>query len=258
MTHSIFPNLQPLRERPIPAQHAVRERQSGYRAHPIAMDGAASREPLMPAEAFGLAGANYYHLTRNPPYYARIPGSVPYVAVREGVGRRLAAVQRRLAADGVALWLYDGWRPNAVQAYFYDRWIPDQAALRYGTEEGLRAMRGYWSRPTTDPLSPAPHLTGGAIDLTLCWADSREPLWMGSLFDDVTPVAHLDHFEAPIAGISYSDEEARANRRLLYWAMAEQGFLANPTEWWHFSFGDQMWAKVTGEPAALYGPAEGL
>jgi D-alanyl-D-alanine dipeptidase len=38
--------------------------------------------------------------------------------------------------------------------------------------------------------------------------------------------------------------------------MIEAGFAANPTEWWHFSFGDQMWAKLTGADAALYGGTE--
>ena len=53
-----------------------------------------------------------------------------------------------------------------------------------------------------------------------------------------------------------SDEEARANRRILYWVMAEAGFANNPTEWWHYSWGDQMWAKLRGEPAALYGACD--
>ena len=51
-------------------------------------------------------------------------------------------------------------------------------------------------------------------------------------------------------------EEARANRRLLYWLMIDAGFASNPSEWWHFSFGDQMWAKLRNEPEALYAGAE--
>jgi D-alanyl-D-alanine dipeptidase len=51
----------------------------------------------------------------------------------------------------------------------------------------------------------------------------------------------------------FSDEEARANRRLLHWVMAEEGFAGHPDEWWHFSFGDQLWAKLEGRPVALYG-----
>jgi D-alanyl-D-alanine dipeptidase len=35
--------------------------------------------------------------------------------------------------------------------------------------------------------------------------------------------------------------------------MADEGFAAHPDEWWHFSYGDQMWAALTDAPAALYG-----
>jgi hypothetical protein len=57
-------------------------------------------------------------------------------------------------------------------------------------------------------------------------------------------------------GFSFSNEEARANRRLLYWLMVDAGFASNPSEWWHFSFGDQMWAKLRNEPEALYAGTE--
>ena len=64
-------------------------------------------------------------------------------------------------------------------------------------------------------------------------------------------------FESLDAGaMSFSDEEARANRRLLHWVMAEEGFEGLPDEWWHFSWGDQMWAKLAGADAAHYGLAE--
>jgi D-alanyl-D-alanine dipeptidase len=33
--------------------------------------------------------------------------------------------------------------------------------------------------------------------------------------------------------------------------------LSDPTEWWHWSYGDRYWALMTGAPAALYGPVAG-
>ncbi len=77
---------------------------------------------------------------------------------------------------------------------------------------------------------------------------------MGSIFDDVTALAHRDHFESNgTKAMAFSDEEARANRRLLHWIMTDAGFIGHPDEWWHFSYGDQLWAKLSGAPAALYG-----
>ncbi len=74
----------------------------------------------------------------------------------------------------------------------------------------------------------------------------------GSLFDELSPIAHSDHFENR-DDLGLSDAEARDNRRLLHWLMVEAGFAPNPNEWWHFSHGDQTWARVQGEPAAFYG-----
>src|SRR5690606_40003770 len=102
---------------------------------------------------------------------------------------------------------------------------------------------------------PSPHSTGGAVDLTLRWRGG-ESLFMGSLFADPSPVSHTAHFEALKGRLSFSEEEARANRRLLYWLMREAGFASNPSEWWHFSYGDQMWAKLLGWPEALYAGVE--
>jgi D-alanyl-D-alanine dipeptidase len=113
----------------------------------------------------------------------------------------------------------------------------------------------YWAAPSAGGASPSPHSTGGAVDLTLRFRATGQPLFMGGLFDDVTEDAWTDAFEQKPIG-SMSDEEARANRRILYWVMAEAGFANNPTEWWHYSWGDQMWAKLRGEPAALYGACD--
>jgi D-alanyl-D-alanine dipeptidase len=137
--------------------------------------------------------------------------------------------------------------------------MPNELKRRDPTLTGKALMdevERYWAAPSEDENSPAPHATGGAIDLTLRWKDG-DPLWMGSLFDDVTALANRDRFEhLDPENFSFSDQEARANRRLLHWLMVEEGFAGHPDEWWHFSWGDQMWAALTGAEAAHYGLAE--
>ena len=256
----VFGSLTALRARPIPDFGPARLAIAGYRRWPIDTASESHAESIAPAERYGLRGRNHYAHARNPPYWRVIDGAIDALLVREGVGRKLQQVDARLAANGLRLHLYDAWRPTAVQAYFHDVWMPTEVRTRHPAlaEDAVRAeVRRYWSAPTIDPLSPAPHNTGAAVDLTLAWDDGA-PLYMGSLFDDTTALAHSDRFERYYddAG-SYSVEEARANRRLLYWVMVEEGFHALPDEWWHFSWGDQMWAKVNGAPAALYGMANG-
>ena len=257
---STFGPLAKYRAKPIPDQRPILAKVKGYRAYKLDLNDTRAKEPLIDAAEHGIAGVNFYASPRNPPYYAAVPGSIAEIRLRQGVVERLNRVNERLGAVGLELYIFDGWRPRAVQQYFHDKWMPRQvlkrspklspAAVRQETER-------YWAAPTTDPKSPAPHATGGAVDLTVRWQDSGEHLWMGSIFDDASPIARADHFERRTArSFAFSDEEALANRRLLHWLMREEGFAANPGEWWHFSYGELMWAKLTDAPHAFYGLCE--
>lgn len=225
---------------------------------PIDANALAHNEPLVRAEDFGLDGRNYYASERNPPYWAKAGGAIDVLLLREGVARRLQGVNARIGGVGLKLYLFDAWRPRAVQAYFHDVWMPAEVRRRaphLNDAEVIAEVERYWAAPSESPARPAPHATGGAVDLSLAWADG-EPLFMGSLFDDASEIAATDHYERQAAAMSFSHEEARANRRLLYWLLLEAGFANHPEEWWHYSFGDQMWSALRGEGAALYGLAE--
>jgi D-alanyl-D-alanine dipeptidase len=255
----MFGGLEELRKTPIPDQTPVRNRAPGWRGK-VSIDHACAQfqEPLVDLKAHGIAGENYYYATCNPPYYRRIEGSVPDLLARASVAARLAQVNARIAPQGLELFIFDAWRPRAVQAYFHDVWMPEQLQKRHPRLCGdalWREVGRYWSPPTSDPKAPAPHSTGGAVDLTLRWKGG-EKLWMGSLFDDATAIAHRDHFERDDAEMGFSDEEARANRRLLHWLMRDAGFAGYYEEWWHFCYGDQYWAGTTGTSAAMYGLAK--
>jgi len=254
-----FGSLEALRARPIGDLSAPRAARDGFRSRvPIARDNVLFGEAVVEAWAAGLAGENFYAGTRNPPYWQRIEGATDKLWLRQSVAAKLRAVNARAAAAGLELYLFDAWRPRAVQAYFHDVWMPRELQRRGSKLEGAALtaeVERYWAAPSEDAGSPAPHATAAAVDLTLRWKDG-EALWMGSLFDDVTALAHRDRFEEfPADNFSFSDQEARANRRLLHWLMVEEGFAGHPDEWWHFSWGDQMWAALTGAPHAHYGAA---
>ena len=254
---SIFGSLEALRRRPIPDQGAARAAKKDFRGHPINLDGAAQSEPLAELKAHGIAGENYYWSEKNPPYWRRIEGATERLMLREGVAARLAKANARLAEAGLELFVFDAWRPRAVQAYFHDVWMPAEIKRRRPDLSGdalMGEVERYWAAPSQSDARPAPHATGAATDLSIRWK-SGDLLWMGSIFDDVTDLAHRDHFENDSAEMRFSDEEARANRRLLHWAMREQGFEGHPDEWWHFSHGDQLWAALSGAPVAIYGLA---
>jgi zinc D-Ala-D-Ala dipeptidase len=255
---SLFGALDELRNRPIGNQAQARARKTEFRRGAIDRSNTFYLEELVDLRDLGIAGENYYYSLRNPPYWRRIEGAVPDLLVRQSVGDKLARINALLAVAELEVYVFDAWRPRAVQAYFHDLWMPVEIAKRdpHLTGAALTAeVERYWAAPSVDEASPAPHATGAALDLTIRWTGSDQ-LWMGSIFDDVTELAHRDRFEALGKNtLSFSDEEARANRRLLHWIMTEAGFAGHPDEWWHFSWGDQLWAALTGTAAAHYGLA---
>ena len=88
------------------------------------------------------------------------------------------------------------------------------------------------------------HQTGGAVDLTLCREDGT-PLDMG------TP--YLDHSKATATESKLITEEQRRNREILLTAMRDAGFVNYPAEWWHYCYGDKMWAAYSHEKYAIFG-----
>nr|WP_081949040.1 M15 family metallopeptidase [Halomonas xinjiangensis] len=196
-------------------------------------------------------------LVRVFPAYAKqgIPGAVPECYVREGVYRRLLAAARALP-PGMGLVVLDGWRPWRVQQYLYDTLYEIIKAQDPELDEEalIERTREFVALPSRDPEAPSPHLTGGAVDVTLCDEDGLM-LDMGSQFDEATLASHSSYLE----GLVTLDERqrlARDYRRVLYHAMTAQGFTNLPSEWWHFDYGDQLWASYRGQASALYGPTE--
>ena len=113
--------------------------------------------------------------------------------------------------------------------------------------------------PNYDPTTPPPHSTGGAIDLAL--ADATGSIVdFGSPIDEISPRSHPDYY------LNYSQEESQnsqklaqtyhQNRLLLKAVMEQAGFQRHPGEWWHFCYGDQMWAWLSEAPRAIYGRVE--
>lgn len=104
--------------------------------------------------------------------------------------------------------------------------------------------------PRHDKKNPSPHNTGGAVDLTIVDENSRD-IDMGSPFDDFSErmSAFTFHFDG-------KNDEFHNNRMLLKRVMEKIGFANFKNEWWHYSYGDQMWAFQKGEDCAIYGSVE--
>lgn len=256
-------NVFTYRLRPIPDLTEACIRRKRSREHPLVLSYEQSFEPCVDIEEYGIAGDSYYHLeSGNPPYYHRAPGSLPRVLVRKTVAEKLAAVNERLSHAGIELYIFDAYRPVEVQDYFFKEWMPNQLRKQYPewSESEIEAeTRNYWGRGsredgTVDPQSPPFHSTGGAVDLLLRDKATKRLIHTGSFFDDFSPASETDFYErlALVRHLDMWEVEGLLNRRMLYWSLIDGGFANNPKELWHFSYGDQLWAAITGQKEAFY------
>jgi D-alanyl-D-alanine dipeptidase len=206
--------------------------------------------PIEPVDEPLVAVADIAAPVRDDPQYhvMGLPGAQPRSMVREGVADRLARVATSLP-DGVTLIVWDGWRAFETQRALYDDWMAQLRAAHPDWDAATlaRETARFVSVPSVDPACPAPHVTGGAVDLTLGDGEGL-PLDLGTQFDAFVP-------EAGAVALEGVPGTARELRRRLFWAMADAGFTAYVEEWWHFDFGDQFWGAVTGQPAR-YGPTD--
>jgi D-alanyl-D-alanine dipeptidase len=199
------------------------------------------RVPRIPVEECGDPLVDVSDEVLVVPAYAAmgVPRSSDRLRLRGGVLTRLVAAGKSLPA-GYGIALLDGWRPLHFQV----------ALLEYYRSRHDVDLDGYVADPEDLTVVP-PHVTGGAVDVTLTY--HGQLLALGTGFDDFSPRAHLAALEPqPCTSMD------RALRRTLAFAMDSAGFAPYALEWWHWSFGDQRWAAAVGARAALYGPAEAV
>jgi D-alanyl-D-alanine dipeptidase len=163
--------------------------------------------------------------------------------VRREVARRLVQAQTTLP-KGVFLEIKECYRPLWVQRKF---WVSYSNFLKGKYPEMSLEQINDEAAKYIAPLHVAPHSTGGAVDLVLV-DDQGQPLDMGTSFN-ASPAKTENRTFTNSKDISM---KAQRNRQMLVQAMTEAGFVNYPTEWWHWSYGDQYWAYSFRKAEALY------
>lgn len=233
----------PLMKKAVPDLSSLRRDKSDYRCYPLrpTSEVCVRVSPLM-------CHSYYWH------YDPRPEGAREEIFLRRTLVLKLNQIAKRLYPLGLRLLIQEGYRPLSVQ-----RFVQEVSVLKGLRKENpglseteLRAKVSLFAASANgDPrTSPPPHLTGGAVDLTMVYIANGVQVDMGKgggLYNTAFPDAleNLDGFE-----------EARKFRRLLFWLARQEDIVVNPTEWWHLSWGDQMWSWATKAPCAVYGQAE--
>ena len=169
--------------------------------------------------------------------------------LRESVVSRLIQAEKNLNGinPNYYLKIFDGYREN----------IDLSAASPEEMEFLISLVDSIWARPSISPNPPPPHSTGGTVDLTICDLGGSE-IDMGSEIDEVSKRSLPNYYKGKndINSITY-----HTNRELLRTCMEDAGFYRLSHEWWHFSYGDQVWAvfesfRIGELVGAIYGEVE--
>ena len=179
--------------------------------------------------------------------------------LREEVVNRLVKVNDYLRSkSSFYLLIYDSWRPLEVQEFMFKRAFLleceksdiDASFENIKSHSSiLKKVEKFWAYPSYDSKCPPPHSTGGALDVCLSDKDGNL-VEMGGTVDQMDETSNHDFYAI------MKNEEAiiwNSRRNLLKETMSKFGFAQHPNEWWHFSYGDQLWAWKNKKEYALYG-----
>lgn len=174
----------------------------------------------------------------------------PSYCVRNGVADKLIKVFNLLPSN-VNLVLIEGYRTLKNQENSWNKLFEKIKSEnpKLNNEQIEDKVKLVIARPS--PL--AKHHCGGAVDVTLCFS-SGELLDMGT--DYLSEPASIEiQNKYPMECLNLSDIQ-NENRKILRDAMVRVGFVWYPGEWWHYCYGDRMWAVYTGREKCFYGPVD--
>ncbi|HTL90301.1 MAG TPA: M15 family metallopeptidase [Leptolyngbya sp.] len=173
----------------------------------------------------------------------------PFFVRKEILDRLLQADSNlQKLRPGWKIQIFDAYRPVAVQQFMVDYALKDLVNAKGLELETLsRAQRAafqeqvyqFWAMPNLDPATPPPHSTGAAIDITLI-NEMGHAIDMGSAIDEISERSFPNHF-------ANSDLPYHQHREILATSLIAAGFKRHWNEWWHFSYGDQIWAWLTNQ-----------
>lgn len=228
-----------------------------YSDIPIDKNDPRGSEPLIPLESVGVAFESYYAKTdgNNPPFDRPIEGSRKDIWLRQSVAEKLARVNELLRTFQAELFVLDGHRSVACQQGLWDFYY-----AKAKQENPSGSHQEHWARARQFIVNPVnfdendsrtwpAHTNGAAIDLTLRDSITKELLDMGAHFEQDSEMAAAagDYFERQLlAGHIDEDDVRLQNRRLLNWAMTQEGLLNETAKvFWHYDWGNQIYVRAS-------------
>ncbi len=139
--------------------------------------------------------------------------------------------------------IYEAYRPRARQFELWDNiWAQVSKDHPEASEEKITSL---CSNFVSNPYGVGSgHQFGCAVDITLCDKD-RNIFDMGTDMQEFCVLTETNAKNITTA--------QRQNRDLLVTSLEKEGLINYPSEWWHFSYGDRLWAQILNKPQTIYG-----
>lgn len=164
--------------------------------------------------------------------------------VREAVFEKIGRISQRLDADDKALIIRSVWRSFAHQRTLWQNRV--DLLQRENPElhkKQLREIAEYFIAPETKSM----HATGGAVDALIYDVQAKCVLDFGTNDGlNITLSRQCYPYHPDIT------PQARANRELLIGLFEAEGFVCDLKEYWHFDFGNVIWAIEKNQAHAVY------
>ncbi|MFO0881940.1 MAG: hypothetical protein U0491_00615 [Candidatus Saccharimonadales bacterium] len=230
-------------------------------------------DPLVdPRESdFGFTDASSYYSQPNRMTGKVLPGVPDAPLVRLDVAKRLQRAEEYLRTDPevrdalgapARLKISDALRPYAVQKFAFEVAWPQiirEQNPELSEEELLAQVPKYCARPADSP-TPTPHLTGGAVDVSLVNVETDEHFDRGHVAGKVQGTAFPDFHEGTIQSmakvISKTPRKSGCCTRtkpdcirpenLIFFMHVLAGLENRSNEIWHYGKGDPLSEYVAG------------
>lgn len=165
--------------------------------------------------------------------------------VRKGLIEPLLKVINKLNEKELTLRFEYAYRTLVGQKKMYMEFVKriqkEHPDLDREAQLSIAGIYGAWNFAT------AAHVGGAAVDITLVDMNGKD-IDMG--------VRYLENGPKTTTKSKQISKFAQKNRQLLCKTMEASGFANYPFEYWHFSMGDKVAAKIQGKKFAIYGPVE--
>ncbi len=144
--------------------------------------------------------------------------------------------------------IYEAFRPKSAQIALWDKVVIEKSQelpnLDTNSQEFIDICNVFVANPHKQGSG---HQSGAAVDVSLVNGQKKE-YDMGGIVRGFGKEA--------LTNCSSINAEAKKNREILYRALSQVGLVNYPSEWWHYSFGDRLWARLTGSNIAIFANLE--